>query len=78
MKSFFSILTITLALTTTLQIRLNHDDKRGYSYNITGPSVDEVIESDQKIRRYLNNLAPKKKTVPAPSASAPKTVPAKK
>lgn len=78
MKSFLSILTIALALTTTLQIRLFHDNKKGYSYNITAPSIEEVIESDQKMRRYLNSLVPPKKSVPAPPVSAPKPAPAKK
>jgi len=78
MKKFISILIVILTLTTTLQIRLFHDNKKGYSYNITGPSADEVIESDQKMRQYLKSLVPQKKAVPAPSVSAPKSAPAKK
>ena len=78
MKNFISILTlIILTLTTALQIRLFHDNKKGYSYNITGPSADEVIESDQKMRQYLKGLVPKK-AVPAPAVSAPKPSPVKK
>jgi hypothetical protein len=72
------IFILTFLLTGTLQIRLYHDNRKGYSYNITAPSVDEVIESDQKIRRYLNSLVPKKKAVPAPSTAVPKAAPAKK
>jgi hypothetical protein len=79
MKNFTSILTlIILTLTATLQIRLFHDNKKGYYYNISGPSAEEVIESDQKMRHYLNSLVPKKKAVPAPSPSAPKPAPVKK
>ena len=78
MKTFISILTIVLVLTTALQIRLFHDNKKGYSYNISSPSVEEVIESDQKMRQYLKSLAPKKNAGPAPSASVPKPAPVKK
>lgn len=69
---------MALVLTTALQIRLSHDNKRGYSYNISGPSVEEVIESDQKMRQYLRSLTPKKNTGPAPSAMVPKPAPIKK
>jgi len=78
MKTLSSVILITLVLTTPLQIRLFHDNKKGYSYNITGPSVEEIIESDQKMRPYLKSLVPPKKAVPVPPASAPKTAPAKK
>jgi len=77
MKTFISILTIVLVLTTALQIRLFHDNQKG-SYNISSPSVEEVIESDQKMRQYLKSLAPKKNAGPAPSASVPKPAPVKK
>jgi len=78
MKTLLSFILITLVLTTALQIRLSHDNKRGYSYNISGPSVEEVIESDQNMRQYLRSLAPKKNTGPAPSVAVPKPAPAKK
>jgi hypothetical protein len=78
MKNIISILTIVLALTTALQIRLSHDNKKGYFYSISGPTVEEIIESDQKMRQYLKSLVPKKKADPAPSTSAPKTAPIKK
>ena len=71
-------LILAFLLTTALQIRLFHDNKKGYSYNISGPSVEEVVESDQKMRQYLKSLVPKKKAVPAPSVSAPKSAPIKK
>jgi hypothetical protein len=78
MKILCSFFLIASVLTTALQIRLSHDIKRGYSYNISGPSVEEVIESDQKMRQYLRSLAPKKITGPAPSAAVPKPAPVKK
>lgn len=78
MKRTVLIFILTFLMTTTLQIRLFHDNKKGYSYNITGPSADEVIESDQKMRQYLKGLVPPKKTVPAPAVSAPKPAPVKK
>jgi hypothetical protein len=78
MKTLSSFILITLVLTTALQIRLFHDNKKGYSYNITGSSIDEIIESDQKMRQYLKSLIPSKKAGPAPSASAPKPASGKK
>jgi hypothetical protein len=78
MKIFISIVTILLTLTTALQIRLFHDNKKGYSYNISGPTVEEIIESDQKMRQYLKSLAPKQKAGPAPSSSVPRPAPLKK
>ena len=65
-------------LTATLQIRLAHDNKKGYSYTISGPSLEEVLEADQKIRQYLKSQAPKKSAPPAPATSAPKPAPLKK
>ena len=78
MKNYFQLLTIFLILTTALQIRLFHDNKKGYSYNITGSSIEEIIESDQKMRQYLKSLVPTKKAVPAPSVPVPKPAPGKK
>jgi hypothetical protein len=69
---------LAFLLTTTLQIRLNHDNKKGYSYAISGPSLEEVLEADQKMRQYLKSLAPKKSGGQAPSNSAPKPAPFKK
>ncbi|MEW6186667.1 MAG: hypothetical protein AB1585_13110 [Thermodesulfobacteriota bacterium] len=74
MKTLSSFFLITLILTATLQIRLFHDNKKGYSYSITGPSVEEITEADQKMRQYLRSLAPKKNTGPAPSTAAPRPV----
>jgi hypothetical protein len=77
MKKNTRVLLCLFLLTTALQIRLFHDNKKGYSYNISGPSVEEIIESDQKMRQYLKSLTPKKNAGPAPSASAPKPAPVK-
>lgn len=63
-----------MLLTVSLNIRLSHDNRKGYTYSITGPSVEEVIEADQKMRGYLKSLTPKKVTVPTPSKAAPGTV----
>jgi len=65
-------------LATTLQIRLSHDNKRGYSYQIAGPEMEEVLEADKKMRVYLRSQAPKKPAPPALSPAAPKPAPAHK
>jgi hypothetical protein len=78
MRNKISILLITLALTTSLQIRLSHDNKRGYSYNISGPTLEEVVEADQKMKQYLKSQAPKKNTGLVPALPVPKPAPQKK
>jgi hypothetical protein len=78
MKQGIPLIIFAFLLTATLQVRLTHDNKRGYGYQISGPSVEEVIETDQKMRQYLKSLAPKKNAGPAPSVAAPKPAPAKK
>jgi hypothetical protein len=78
MTKFIPLAIVVLTLATALQIRLFHDNKKGYSYNISAASVEEIIESDQKMRQYLRGLAPKKKADVAPSVSAPKPAPVKK
>lgn len=79
MKRFVGPLFLCLVLATTLQIRLSHDIKKGYSYQISGPDLEEVVETDKKLRQYLRSQvpAPKKATGPAPSAPAPRPAPAK-
>jgi hypothetical protein len=79
MKRSVWLLGLCLALTTTLQIRLSHDNKKGYSYQIAGPDLEEVVETDKKLRQYLRSQvpAPKKATGPAPSTPAPRPAPAK-
>jgi hypothetical protein len=78
MKYWTAPILFTLILTTSLQIRLSHDYKKGYSYQITGPSLEEILETDQKIKQYIRSQTPKKKTSPLPPFSAPKPVPLKK
>jgi hypothetical protein len=79
MKRFFGPLGLCLVLATTLQIRLSHDVKKGYSYQISGPDLEEVVETDKKLRQYLRSQvpAPKKTTGQAPSVPAPRPAPAK-
>ena len=72
MKNWIAPIIFTFLLTTALQVRLTHDNKKGYGYQISGPSAEEVIEADQKMRQYLKTLAPKKNAGPAPSIMAPK------
>jgi hypothetical protein len=71
MKHGLLISLLTCLLATTLQIRLSHDSKKGYSYQISGPELEEVIATDQRLRQYLKSQAPKKPAVPVPSP-APK------
>jgi hypothetical protein len=78
MKHWMALVICAFLFTATLQIRLTHDNKKGYSYNISGPSLEEVLETDQKMRQYLKSLAPKKNAGPAPSLSAPKPAQPKK
>lgn len=78
MKNWIAPVILTLLLATSLQVRLSHDTKKGYSYTISGPTLEEVLENDQKMRQYLKSQAPKKNTGPAPSIPAPRPAPVKK
>ncbi|MBI5602211.1 MAG: hypothetical protein HY879_02550 [Deltaproteobacteria bacterium] len=78
MKIWSLSLIFTLLLTASLQIRLSHDNKKGYSYTISGPEIDEIIEADKKMKQYLKSQAPKKNAGPAPSITAPRPAPIKK
>jgi hypothetical protein len=77
-KKASTLLICTLLFTASLQVRLSHDNKKGYSYIISGPSLEEVLEADQKMKQYLKSQSPKKNAVLPPSAPAPKPVPQKK
>ncbi|MBI5585594.1 MAG: hypothetical protein HY892_17430 [Deltaproteobacteria bacterium] len=79
MKRFIGPLCLCLVLSATLQIRLSHDLKKGYSYQISGPDLEEVVEADKKLRQYLRSQAPapKKTSGPAPSTPAPRPAPHK-
>jgi hypothetical protein len=68
MKKILVLCFLCLLLTATLQIRLSHDAKKGYSYVISGPELEEVIEADKKVRQYLKSQVPKKAAGPAPTA----------
>ncbi len=78
MKNWMAFIILAFLITTALQIRLSHENKKGYSYNISGPSVEEVTEADQKMKQYLKSQTPKKKAGQAPSATVPKPAPTKK
>lgn len=78
MKIWITPFIFAFLLTTTLQIRLSHDIKKGYSYQISGPEIEEIIEADKKMKQYLKSQAPKKNAGPAPSLTAPKPASIKK
>ncbi|MFH0789703.1 MAG: hypothetical protein V2B13_19105 [Pseudomonadota bacterium] len=71
-KKTLIITMCSFVLTAGLQIRLSHDNKRGYSYNITGPSWEEVVETDQKLKKYIKSQAPKKNAGLVPVIPTPK------
>ncbi len=75
MKKIIGLCLVTLLATATLQIRLSHDSKKGYSYVISGPELEEVIEADKKVRQYLKSQAPKKATGPAPTSPGTRPAP---
>jgi hypothetical protein len=75
MKKFLGLCFLVLLTTATLQIRLSHDSKKGYSYVISGPELEEVIEADKKVRQYLKSQTPKKAAGPAPSTPGTRPTP---
>ena len=78
MKIWITPFIFALLLTTALQVRLSHDNKKGYSYQISGPEIEEIIEADKKMKQYLKSQALPKKAGPVPSLTAPKPAPQKK
>jgi hypothetical protein len=78
MKKTSAFFLCAFLLTATLQVRLSHDNKKGYSYIISGPTLEEVLEADQKMKQYLKSQAPKKNASSAPAAPGPKPTPQKK
>jgi hypothetical protein len=77
-KKTLVITMCSFLLTASLQIRLTHDNKKGYSYTISGPSWEEVLEADQKIKQYIKTQAPKKNAGQVPIPPAPKPAQIKK
>jgi len=75
MKNILGLCLVALLATTTLQIRLSHDSKKGYSYVISGPELEEVIEADKKVRQYLKSQVPKKAAGPVPSSPGTRPAP---
>jgi|GEM_PF-3552119 hypothetical protein len=78
MKTISVLVLILLTAAASLNVRLSHDNRKGYAYVISGPSVEEVIEADQQMRRYLKSLAPKKGIGPAPAKGAAGPIPGKR
>jgi hypothetical protein len=75
MKKTLGFCFLALLAATSLQIRLSHDSHKGYSYVISGPELEEVIEADKKVRQYLKSQVPKKAVGPAPSSPATRPAP---
>ena len=75
MKKIVGLFILTLLATATLQIRLSHDSKKGYSYVISGPELEEVIEADKKVRQYLKSQVPKKAASPVPASPGTRPAP---
>jgi len=75
MKKLLGLFFLILLATATLQIRLSHDSKKGYSYMISGPELEEVIEADKKVRQYLKSQVPKKAAGPVPSSPGTRPAP---
>lgn len=53
MKTIFRFIMITVFLSASLTIKFNYDPKKGYSYSITGPSAEDVIDAEVKIKNYI-------------------------
>ncbi len=53
MRILLQFVLISLIFASTLTIKLNYDPKKGYSYIITGPSAEEVIDAEVKIKNYI-------------------------
>jgi hypothetical protein len=75
MKKFLALFIVVLLATATLQIRLSHDSKKGYSYVISGPELEDVIEADKKVRQYLKSQVPKKAASPTPASPGTRPAP---
>ncbi len=44
---------VIIILAQTLTVKLNYDPKKGYSYSVQGPSAEEVIDAEVKIKNYI-------------------------
>lgn len=46
-------ISLFLFAVSSLTVKLNYDPKRGYTYSITGPSAEDVIDAEIKIKNYI-------------------------
>ncbi len=53
MKKHALILLLLFYAATSLTVKLNYDPKKGYTYTITGPNAEEVIDAEVKIKNYI-------------------------
>ncbi|MCX7769734.1 MAG: hypothetical protein N2202_01470 [Proteobacteria bacterium] len=54
MKVFLNyFIMLTMLVSSAITIKLNYDPKKGYSYTITGPNAEEVIDAEIKIKNYI-------------------------
>jgi len=53
MKKHALIFLIFFFATTSLTVKLNYDPKKGYTYTITGPNAEDVIDAEVKIKNYI-------------------------
>lgn len=53
MKKASIVVILSFVLTAALSVKLSYDPKKGYSYTITGPSAEEVIDAEVKLKNYI-------------------------
>jgi hypothetical protein len=53
MNKHVLIIVLLFLATTSLTVKLNYDPKKGYTYSITGPSAEDVIDAEVKIKNYI-------------------------
>jgi len=53
MNKHVPIILLLILATTSLTVKLNYDPKKGYTYSITGPSAEDVIDAEVKIKNYI-------------------------
>lgn len=53
MTSIVKFILMIILLSTTLTVKLNYDPKKGYNYTITGPSAEDVIDAEIKLKNYI-------------------------
>lgn len=53
MKFLIKFSAVLIFIASTITVKLSYDPKKGYSYTITGPSAEEVIDAEVKIKNYI-------------------------